>query len=244
MEPAPAQPQARAAEEEAEDEAQDEPPAPPVRYTQPAHAPAAPSHGHGSGHGHGHGQIQVIGRSSSNGQAAKKPQNRLTKPPQPGPADHPTGVARGLLISLAEEDVAGSVVKKFLSEMGVDLVVLNAPARSGEDLAAAVEALEKTNNVSFALVSVAEDEAAARVTEDLELHDGGAVDRMAVFFLGLLVGKMGLKRVCVLHPDGCDPTPDPLSVTHVSVDDAGGWQLQLARQLKRAGVHLDLNRLC
>jgi predicted nucleotide-binding protein len=211
-----------------------------VRYTQPAHAPAAPSHGHG----HGHGQIQVIGRSSSsNGQVAKKPQNRLTKPPQQATADH-VNSARGLLVSVAEDDVAGSVVKKFLSEMGVDLVVLNAPARNGEDLAAAVEALEKTTNVSFALVSVAEDEAAARVTDDLELHDGGAVDRMAVFFLGVLVGKMGLKRVCVLHPDGCDPTPDPLSVTHVSVDDAGGWQLQLARQLKRAGVHLDLNRLC
>jgi predicted nucleotide-binding protein len=234
MDAAPMHPQTHGAHahDEAEEEAEHE--APPVRYTQPPMS-----------HGPSHGHPPVLGRGAGNGQVLPKTKApaRLGRGVSQQPVEQVSIIARGLLISVAEEDVAGGVVKKFLADMGVDLLPLNAPARGGEELVAAVDALEKASNVSFALVSVGEDEAATRLGEDVELQDGSAIDRVAIFLLGVLVGKMGLKRVCVLHPSGSNPTPDPSGITHVAIDESGGWQLQLARQLKRAGVHLDLNRL-
>jgi predicted nucleotide-binding protein len=230
MHPQTMHPQTHAAEHDAEEEEQE---APPVRYTQPPMS-----------HGPSHGHPQVLGRGNGQGPAAlakNKPPVRLGR--GAAQAEQVSIIARGLLVSVAEQDVAGAVVKKFLADMGVDLVLLNAPASGGEELIAAVDTVEKANNVSFALVSVGDDEAATRFTDDVELQDGSAVDRIAIFLMGVLVGKMGLKRVCMLHPSGSNPTADPSGLTHVAIDESGGWQLQLARQLKRAGVHLDLNRL-
>jgi hypothetical protein len=64
----------------------------------------------------------------------------------------------------------------------------------------------------------------------------------ALFDLGCCVGRLGASRVLVLHRDG-QPHTDRFGLTHVVFDPHEGWQLQLARQLKRAGVDVDLNKL-
>ena len=63
------------------------------------------------------------------------------------------------------------------------------------------------------------------------------------FQLGFLVGRLGLSRVCLIQALG-KPTVDGSPVATIMLDAHGGWQLPLARTLKRAGVAVDLNRLC
>ncbi|HEX8915926.1 MAG TPA: hypothetical protein VF796_26500 [Humisphaera sp.] len=64
------------------------------------------------------------------------------------------------------------------------------------------------------------------------------------FQLGFLAGRLGLTRVCLMQAAG-KPVTDPASpVPSITLDAHGGWQLPLARTLKRAGVAVDLNRLC
>lgn len=60
--------------------------------------------------------------------------------------------------------------------------------------------------------------------------------------LGFLAGRLGTTRVCMVHPPGREPAQCP--VPAIALDAHGGWQLPLARTLKRAGVAVDLNQLC
>jgi hypothetical protein len=64
------------------------------------------------------------------------------------------------------------------------------------------------------------------------------------YHLGFCAAKCGADRLMVLTPEpaawsGCD-----LPVSVIQLDHSELWQFQLARQLRRSGVDLDMNRLC
>src|SRR5260221_7887488 len=63
------------------------------------------------------------------------------------------------------------------------------------------------------------------------------------FELGYCVGRLGLKRVFVLSATDDKLSVDEHGLLHIPLDPADGWQLHLARQLKRAGLEIDLNRV-
>jgi hypothetical protein len=63
-----------------------------------------------------------------------------------------------------------------------------------------------------------------------------------LFDLGCCVGRMGPDRVFALHRGG-DASTDRFGIAHVVIDDTEGWQLTLARLLRKAGVSVDLNKL-
>ena len=77
--------------------------------------------------------------------------------------------------------------------------------------------------------------------------DDGATAARFTFQLGFLVGRLGAARVCLVRPS-TEAAPNPpgvdAAIPTVTLDAHGGWQLPLARTLKRAGVQVDLNRLC
>ena len=76
-------------------------------------------------------------------------------------------------------------------------------------------------------------------------HEGGAaLSDSSHFKLGYCAGKLGVKRMCMMHAPTQVPAGEGHGIAHLSVDHGGGWQLHLARQMKRAGVDVDLNRLC
>jgi hypothetical protein len=68
--------------------------------------------------------------------------------------------------------------------------------------------------------------------------------RVALFELGCAVGRLGAKRVCVLHPIDVPAPFADTPVTHIPADAGGGWHLTLLRHLKQAGMDVDLNKLC
>ena len=70
-----------------------------------------------------------------------------------------------------------------------------------------------------------------------------AASRLALFQIGCAVGRLGVNRVCVLLAPGAAPCPET-GLAHIAIDPTGGWQLQLARQLKQAGMDVDMNKLC
>lgn len=69
-------------------------------------------------------------------------------------------------------------------------------------------------------------------------------DARSAFELGYCAGRLGAGRVCVLHASGAVCCCDENGILHVPIDAAGGWQLQMARHFRRAGLDVDLNRLC
>ncbi len=125
-----------------------------------------------------------------------------------------------------------------MEDLNIRLQSLPAAPEKGKGL---VESLEKNPDASFALVLLPHD--------DVVALRGNAADAAAnvrtglVFQLGYFVGRLGLKRVCVLYTGGAETFVSDHGIQFLPMDSGNGWQLLLARHLKRAGIEIDLNKL-
>jgi predicted nucleotide-binding protein len=59
--------------------------------------------------------------------------------------------------------------------------------------------------------------------------------------LGFFLGRLGRDRVCALYEDGIEMPSDYDGVLFIPFDKAGAWQMLLAREIKEAGLPIDLN---
>lgn len=153
-----------------------------------------------------------------------------TLPPvvtQPAPAPAPTMPASAsrtlcLLLNCGGEATLEQSIRTFAQQLGLTVQ----PIARGEGIAA-MEALDPDRQAGFAIVLA-----------------GGGEQTIAnhLFELGFCTGRLGATRVCVMH-DGASTFTAPQGLKALAVDGSEGWQLQLARLLKRAGVEIDLNRL-
>jgi hypothetical protein len=133
----------------------------------------------------------------------------------------------GLLLVQSAEDA--KPICEFLTDLAVTpRVVLLSEAKPNEPEAL----MSGATPPAFALVWP--------VGGDVEGSHAGTAKFQ--FQLGFLVGRLGLSRVCLMQAVG--KTPEASPVPSITLDAHGGWQLPLARTLKRAGVAVDLNRLC
>ena len=64
-----------------------------------------------------------------------------------------------------------------------------------------------------------------------------------VFELGYFFGKLGRSRVAVLYEPGVELPSDVSGLLYVEVDQGGGWQYRLGKELRAAGIAADLNKL-
>lgn len=148
--------------------------------------------------------------------------NDAPSQPQPAPAVAPARSALCLLLNCGGDAPQQQSIRTFAEQLGLTLQ----PIARGEGIAA-MEALDPSRQACFAIVLA-----------------GGNGQSMGdhQFELGYCAGRLGANRVCVMH-DGASAVAPPNGLKSLAIDGGEGWQLQLARQLKRAGVNVDLNRL-
>lgn len=128
----------------------------------------------------------------------------------------------GVLIVCAPNAAAQAAVGEFVTRLGLELVEVSAVAGSEPRLC---DQLDARPHLDFALVLTRPDAA------------------LTPFDLGYCVGRLGPKRVHMLAPAEAQLTSDAHGLLHIPLDPADGWQLHLARQFKRAGLEVDLNRV-
>jgi predicted nucleotide-binding protein len=130
-----------------------------------------------------------------------------------------------LFLSHGAHDPAGESIVQFMQQLA--LPVVTADLNNG-----LVESLEGRSDMSFVIVMNSP-------TADQK----AAVSDHVMFKLGYCAGKMGLKRMCMMDSAAHAAVSETHGIPHVPVDAGGGWQLHLARQMKRAGLDIDLNKL-
>jgi predicted nucleotide-binding protein len=131
-----------------------------------------------------------------------------------------------------------NTINAFMEDLGIQLQSLPAHPERAKGL---VNSLEKNPDASFALVLIGHDDAVALRRSAADASAG--VRSGIVFELGYFVGRLGLKRVCVLYTGGSETFVSDHGIQFIPVDNGNGWQLHLARHLKRAGIEVDLNKL-
>jgi hypothetical protein len=141
----------------------------------------------------------------------------------PQPAPTPAARQRsGAFVVYQHDPRAQEAVRDFCTKLGFEVNEIAVDAQP--DLSIAAQ-LDQHQHLDFGLIL------------------SRAENPPKPFELGYCVGRLGLKRVFVLSATDDKLTVDEHGLLHIPLDPADGWQLHLARQLKRAGLEIDLNRV-
>lgn len=154
------------------------------------------------------------------------------------PAETVPPLNSGIFVVHGDLQPTVNTINAFMEDLNIQLQPLPAHPERAKGL---VNSLEKNPDASFALVLLGHDDAIALRRSAADASAG--VRSGIVFELGYFVGRLGLKRVCVLYTGGTETFVSDHGIQFLPIDSGNGWQLQLARHLKRAGIEIDLNKL-
>jgi hypothetical protein len=132
-------------------------------------------------------------------------------------------------------------VARFLSivlDTDTPVVVLHEQSSRGRTLLEKFEATAAHAQYAVVLLT-GDDESRPRGSETWELR----ARQNVVFELGFFFGKLGRERVAVLYESGVERPSDIEGLVYIALDEAGGWKLQIAREMRGVGLNVDLNRL-
>lgn len=135
------------------------------------------------------------------------------------------------------DDLALHESARFLEKLQQNVVILREQPNQGRTI---VEKFEDYADVGFAVVLL--------TTDDIGGPKALPPDRLlprarqnVVFELGYFIGRLGRNRVCALYRTGVEIPSDYAGVLYIEFDEKGGWRLQLAKELRAAGLPVDMN---
>jgi hypothetical protein len=146
--------------------------------------------------------------------------------------------------------------KKVFVVHGRDEAIKQSVARLLETLECEPVILHERPNLGATLVEKFEtnaeqaDFAVVLLTPDDVGHIGGEphgasprARQNVIFELGYFLGRLGRKYVCALYSDGVTLPSDFGGIVYVPLDSSGAWRLTLTREMKAAGLEIDLNKV-
>lgn len=135
------------------------------------------------------------------------------------------------------DDAAKETAARFITRLDLDPIILHERPNAGRTI---IEKLEGHLDVDFAVVLLTPDDVGGLAGDSPQLQNRARQN--VVLELGLFIGALGRGRVCALHKGNLELPSDFDGVVYVPMDDAGGWRLLLAREMKQAGMKIELNR--
>ena len=127
---------------------------------------------------------------------------------------------------------------RFLEKFDLDVVVLREQPNSGRTI---IEKFIDFSDVGFSVVLLTGDDRGGSQKTPYEKQKTRARQNV-ILELGFFLGKLGRKRVCALYQEGVEIPSDYDGVIFIPLDKNGAWHLPLARELKAAGLSIDLNK--
>lgn len=128
-------------------------------------------------------------------------------------------------------------VARFLEKLALRPVILHEQPSQGRTI---IEKFEDYSDVAYAVVLLTPDDVGKLVSEETEPLPRARQN--VVFELGFFIGKLSRKRVCALYQEDIELPSDFKGVVYVPLDKGGAWKLSLVRELKAAGLEVDLDK--
>lgn len=145
--------------------------------------------------------------------------------------------SRRIFIVHGHDVAARETVARFLEKIGFEAVILHEQANQGRTI---IEKVEANADVGFAVVLLTpDDEGRAMGAEKLESR----ARQNVLLELGYFIARLGRGNVCTLRKGGVEIPSDFAGVVWTAMDDNGGWQLELAKELKASGYPVDFNKV-
>ncbi len=160
-------------------------------------------------------------------------QNQMQAPVTNRPV---AGTTKQIFIVHGRDEQLKETAARFLEKLGLLPIILHEQPDKGRTV---IEKFEQCAEVGFAVVLLTPDDVGS--LKDGELHPRARQN--VIFELGYFIGRLGRERVVALHRDEVELPSDYAGVIYTSVDAGGAWKFALARELKAAGMDVDLNRI-
>lgn len=126
-------------------------------------------------------------------------------------------------------------VESFLKTLGLNPIVLHEKPNKGRTI---IEKFENYSNVDFAIVILTSDDEGRIKNSSAEFRNRARQN--VILELGFFLGKLGREKVCVLYEAGIELPSDYDGVLYVSLNE---WHIKLAKEIKHAGIDIDLNKI-
>jgi len=144
--------------------------------------------------------------------------------------------SRRIFVVHGHDDGIKETVARFLAKLELDAVILHEQPNRGRTV---IEKFEDHSDVAFAVVLFTPDDVgypAGKVEESKP-----RARQNVVLELGFFMAALGRERVCVLYKTGVEVPSDYSGVLYEELDGQGAWRFRLAREIKAAGIEVDLN---
>lgn len=146
---------------------------------------------------------------------------------------------REVFVIHGRDKAAEQKVVRFLEKLDLTPVILHEQPNQGQTI---IEKFEQHAQVGFAVALLTPDDVGALQGE--AEHGKPRARQNVVFELGYFLGRLGRKRVCALvKGEDLERPSDYAGVVYIPLDDYGGWERKLFKELKEAGFEIDANRI-
>lgn len=137
------------------------------------------------------------------------------------------------------DNAAKLEMARTLEKMGFDAIILHEQPDAGRTI---IEKFENYADVSFAVILYTECDLgrAKEMSVDSEKY---RARQNVVFEHGFFIGKLGRDHVCALVKGDIETPGDLSGVIYVPMDNAGAWKISLAKDMRAAGLPVDMNKL-
>lgn len=147
------------------------------------------------------------------------------------------GNARHVFVVHGHDEASKHEVARFLERLDLNPIILHEQADRGRTI---IEKFLDHSRVGYAVVLLTAD--------DLGGSKGSPTQKPrarqnVILELGYFIGALGRGKVCALRAEGVEVPSDLAGVLYVDLDAGGAWKLRIAREMKAAGLDLDLNRV-
>jgi predicted nucleotide-binding protein len=137
------------------------------------------------------------------------------------------------------DDALKNSVARFLTRLGLEPVILHEQPNKGRTI---IEKFIDHSDVGFAVVLLTPDDRGGITNSSPDSYRGRARQNV-IMELGFFLGRLGRERVAAIYDNDVEMPSDYSGVLFLPYDDAGVWQFPLAKEIRAAGLRVDLNRL-
>lgn len=130
-------------------------------------------------------------------------------------------------------------VARFIEKFGLEAIILHEQPNSGKTI---IEKIEANSDVQYAVVLYTPCDM-GRAKEEGVNEEKERARQNVVFEHGYLIGKLGRDKVSALVKGDIEKPGDISGVVYISMDDAGAWKTEIAREMKSIGLEVDMNKL-
>jgi predicted nucleotide-binding protein len=153
------------------------------------------------------------------------------------PEEPPVPPAAKAFIVHGHDQAALHQVARFLEQLDIEPVILTEQPHRGRAL---IEKLEQNRDVGYVVVLFTPDDV-GRAKADTELKPRARQNVVLEF--GYFAAHLARHKVCVLMGEGIEAPTDIDGVGYYPLDPGGAWKMSLAKEIKAAGLPIDMNKV-